>query len=114
MEYALLIYRREDGYDHLGDHEHEALMDEYDALAEDPRVLASAGLESVELATTVRDAGGHVLVTDGPFANTREVFAGYYVLKAEDLDEAIAFARLVPVLRLGGAVEVRPIFRRQR
>lgn len=114
MEYALLIYRREDGYDHLSPEQHDSLMAEYDRLAEDPCVTASAGLQPVDMATTVRDANGQVLVTDGPFANTKEVFAGYYVLEADDLDEALRFAQRIPVVRLGGAVEVRPIFRRQR
>jgi hypothetical protein len=52
------------------------------------------------------------LTTDGPFANTKEVFGGYYVFEAGDLDEAIELASRIPSARLGGSVEVRPLVER--
>lgn len=61
------------------------------------------------VATTVRVADGRALVTDGPFAETKDAIGGWFVLEAEDLDAAIAVAATVPAARLGGAVEVRPV-----
>ncbi len=62
-----------------------------------------------EDATTVRAAGGRPLVTDGPFVSTKEAIGGFFVIEADDLDEAIEIAARVPAARLGGAVEVRPV-----
>jgi hypothetical protein len=52
---------------------------------------------------------GETLITDGPFADTKEVFGGYYVLEADDLDAALEIAARLPAARLGGSVEVRPM-----
>jgi hypothetical protein len=71
--------------------------------------VASGHLQPVETATTVRVQDGQTLTTDGPFADTKEVFAGYYVYEAGDLDEAVQVASRVPAARIGGAVEVRPV-----
>ena len=79
---------------------------EYYAFRDDPRCLGGAHLQPIETATTVRDGG---LITDGPFADTKEVLGGYYVLDAADLDEALEFDHRIPAVRLGGAVEVRPL-----
>jgi hypothetical protein len=57
----------------------------------------------------VRVQDGQTLTTDGPFADTKEAFAGYYVYEAGDLDEAVQVASRVPAARIGGAVEVRPV-----
>ncbi len=75
------------------------------AVREDPRIVAGARLKPAELATTVREN----LVTDGPFANTKEVFGGYYIFEDDNLDAALEIANQLPVIRMGGAVEVRPI-----
>jgi hypothetical protein len=56
--------------------------------------------------------GGRTLTTDGPFADTKKVFGGYYVFEADDLDQAIALASRIPAARLEGAVEVRPLVER--
>ena len=109
MQYALLLYRRPDDYDGISDQEREALTREYYAILEDPRVMSGAGLQPVETATTVRVRDGRVLTTDGPFADTKEVFGGYYVVDADNLDQAIELAARVPAARLGGGVEVRPV-----
>ena len=78
-------------------------------LANDARCIASGQLQPVETATTVRVQDGRMLTTDGPYADTKEVFGGYYVFEADNLDEAIELAGRIPAARLGGAVEVRPL-----
>ena len=85
---------------------------EYVALAEDPRARGGAQLQPIETATTVRVQDGQTLTTDGPFADTKEVFVGYYVFEADNLDEAIELAARIPAARLGGAIEVRPLVER--
>jgi hypothetical protein len=66
-------------------------------------------LQPAETATTVRVQDGQSLITDGPFANTKEVFGGYYVFEVDDLDEVLEIAATVPAARMGGSVEVRAI-----
>jgi hypothetical protein len=107
MHYALLIYERPSEYVGLGDDERRAMTAEYAAIAEES--VGSAHLQPPSMATTVRVAGGDTLVTDGPFADTKDVFGGYYVIEAGDLDAAIAIAARVPAARLGGCVEIRPV-----
>jgi hypothetical protein len=89
--------------------ERETLTADYYALRKEPGILGGAGLQPVTTATTVRLADGQPLVTDGPFADTKEVFGGFYLLEADDLDQAIAMAAQVPALRIGGTIEVRPV-----
>ena len=67
-------------------------------------------MASAQTATTVRVSDGETLVTDGPFAEIKEAIGGYFFLEADDLDAAIAIAAQVPAARLGGAVEVRPLW----
>jgi hypothetical protein len=109
MKYALLIYSKPGSHEELSEDEYKATFAEYMALAEDPRCLDSAGLQPVETATTVRVQDGQALTTDGPFADTKEYFGGYYVLEADNLDQALEFAARIPAARLGGGVEVRPV-----
>ncbi len=113
MQYALLIYERPGSYDPLSESEREAVSGEYFAISEDDRVVGGAQLKPVETATTIRVEDGEMLVTDGPFANTKEVFGGYYILEADDLDAALAVGGRIPAARLGGSVEVRPLVERQ-
>jgi hypothetical protein len=109
MQYALMIYA-EPGYgEALPDEERDAVYAEFLALAEDTRTLAAARLHPAETATTVRVVGGRTLMTDGPFADTKEVLGGFALIEAANLDEAIELAARVPVTRYGGIVEVRPI-----
>jgi hypothetical protein len=109
MRYAVLIYERPGAYDPFTDEERRAVSAEYIDLARDPRVAGGARLQGVETATTVRVQDERALVTDGPFADTKEVFGGFYVLDADDLDAALEFAGRIPAARLGGSVEVRPL-----
>ena len=67
-----------------------------------------SGLQPSATATTVR-GGGEVVLTDGPFVETKEQLAGYYVVDCADLDEAIAWAKKVPAVVWGAAIEVRPV-----
>ena len=112
MKYALLIYDRPGTYDAMEAGELDAVMGEYAAIARDDAVVGGAQLQPVETATTIRVQDGETLTTDGPFAETKEVFGGYYVLEADDLDAAIEVAGRIPAARLGGSIEVRPIVER--
>ena len=109
MKYALLIYTTPGMVDHFSNGELEAMSSEYYALRDEPGCLTGGHLEDVGTATTVRVDDGRTLTTDGPFAETKEVFAGYYVFELDDLDAAIEIAARVPAARLGGSVEVRPL-----
>jgi hypothetical protein len=112
MKYALLIYDKPGAHGALPEDELKAAYAEYAALSEDSRCLGGHQLQPIETATTVRVDGGQTLTTDGPFADTKEVFGGYYVFEADDLDEAIDLAARIPSARIGGKVEVRPIVER--
>ena len=112
MRYALMIYADPGLAERLSEAEREAVRAEYLALGDDPRCVESGRLHPVETATSVRVAGGRTVVTDGPFADTKEVLGGFCLVEAADLDEVIELAAGIPAARLGGAVEVRPVVRR--
>jgi hypothetical protein len=105
----LLIYGNEQAWD---DAEREACYEESAQLAQDlhanGQYLAANPLLPVATATSVRVRGGKRLVTDGPFAETREQLGGYFLIDAKDLDEAIEIAARIPGGRVG-TVEVRPV-----
>jgi hypothetical protein len=109
MKFALLIYDKPGSHEALADDERETVYGEYFALARDARCAGGAQLQPVETATTVQVQDGRTLTTDGPFADTKEVFGGYYVFDVANLDEALELAGRIPSARLGGKVEVRPI-----
>jgi hypothetical protein len=109
MKYALLIFPKPGSHEALAPNEYGRVNAEYLARREDPRCLGGAHLQGGETATTLRHNPGEALITDGPFADTKEVLGGYYVLDASNLDEALEFAQQIPAVRLGGAVEVRPL-----
>jgi hypothetical protein len=109
VKYALLIYAKPDAHASLPDDERAAAMNEYAALNNEPFVVAGDGLQGPDTATTLRMQDGDTLVTDGPFANTKEFFGGFYVIDVDNLDRAIEVAHRIPALRVGGAVEVRPV-----
>lgn len=109
MKYALLIYPKPGSHEALSPDEYGPVNEEYLTLRKDPRCVGGAHLAPAETATTVRSGDHQPLITDGPFADTKEVLGGYYVLDASNLDEALEFAQLIPAVRLGGAVEVRPL-----
>jgi len=113
MKYALLIYVNPDSTNGSSDDERQAITAEYMAVRDDPGVVDGAELAPIDTATTVRVADGQTLTTDGPFADTKEVFGGYFVLEADNLDRAIELAGRIPAARMGGSVEVRPIAERR-
>ena len=107
MKYLCLVYLDEKRLDELPDED----CVEYDtAIRKSGHCLASEALESVQTATTVRVRNGKVSVTDGPFAETKEQLGGFYMVEAENLDEAIAIAAKIPSARIG-SIEVRPIMK---
>jgi hypothetical protein len=79
-------------------------------LIADGDFIAGGRLQGVETATTVQFDGGSTTLVDGPFAETKELFGGYYIIRADDLDGALAVARRVPFV--DGVVEVRPLLAR--
>jgi hypothetical protein len=109
MQYALLIYSKPGAAEALGDDERQAVHREYMDIKQAPGVVGGASLHPVETATTVRIQDGQMLVTDGPFADTKEIFGGFYLLEADDLDQATEIAARIPAIRLGGSVEIRPV-----
>ena len=105
MKYLCLVYLDERRLDELPDEDCVA----YDtAIRASGHCLASEALQSVTTATTVRVRAGRVSVTDGPFAETKEQLAGFYMIEARDIDEAIRLAAGIPPARVG-SIEVRPI-----
>ena len=109
MKYAMLIYPKPGTHEGLADEEAAALTAEYLSLRDDPRCLGGGHLQPGDTATTVRRGAAENLITDGPYADAKEVLGGYYVLDAPDLDAALEFAQRIPAVRLDGAVEVRPL-----
>ena len=105
MKYLCLVYGEEKKFDAMPDEECVAFDEE---LRSRGQCVASEALQPVETATTVRVRNGKVSVTDGPFAETKEQLAGFYLVDARDLNEAIQMASKVPPARVG-SVEVRPI-----
>jgi hypothetical protein len=109
MQYALMIYSDSGRYEALSDAEQAAVRSEFLALADDARCVSTAQLQSADTATSVRVAGGRTLITDGPFADTKEVLGGFWLVEAANLDEVLELAARIPAARLGGGVEVRPV-----
>ncbi len=109
MRYMLLIYLDEQA---LSEAEREECYGESAQLAQElnsnRQYLAANPLHPTSTATSVRVRDGRRLVTDGPFAETREQLGGYFLIDAEDLDEAIGIAARIPMARKG-TVEVRPV-----
>jgi hypothetical protein len=114
MQYMLLIYSNESmtEFDKLSEAEQKGILGEYYAISETPGVIGGDQLEPSSTATTVRVEDGQALTTDGPFATTKEVLGGYYLLEADDLDTALEIAARIPAARLGGTIEVRPVVAR--
>jgi hypothetical protein len=108
----LLIYDDPTVWQEMPDNDRNSMMGEYSGYNEGLRqagvFVEGAPLESTQTATTVRMRDGKQMITDGPFAETREALGGYYVLECETLDDALAHAGRCPSARFG-SIEVRPI-----
>ncbi|HVO89349.1 MAG TPA: YciI family protein [Casimicrobiaceae bacterium] len=105
MKYLCLVYMDEQLLAEVADRECKSFSDE---LQGSGRRIAAEALQSVHTATTVRVRNGKVSVTDGPFAETKEQLAGFYLVDAKDLNEAIVIASKIPPARVG-SIEVRPV-----
>jgi len=114
MQYALLIYSdtAQDAFSQLSEEEQQGILGEYYAISEAAGTIGGEQLQPAETATTVRVENGQTLTTDGPFADTKEVLGGFYLVEADSLDGALEVAGRIPAARLGGSVEVRPIVER--
>jgi hypothetical protein len=109
MKYMLLVYLDEQA---LTEEEREHCYVESAQLARDlnetGKYLSASPLHPVATATSVRVRNGRRLITDGPFAETREQLGGYYLIDAQDLDEAMSIAERIPVAKVG-TIEIRPV-----
>lgn len=109
MKYLCLVYSDERLLHSSPDSPEDAECMAYaESVQGSGRMLAAEALQPVQTATTVRMRGGKLSITDGPFAETKEQLAGFYLIEAKDLNDAIQVAGNIPAARVG-SVEVRPI-----
>jgi hypothetical protein len=110
MRYLLLIYTNEAEEVDATPEQQEAVMAEYNAFGEfaKDQIIAGEALQPTTTASTVRMREGEMLISDGPFAETKEQLGGYYLVNCANLDEAIAVAAKIPGAK-HGSIEVRPI-----
>lgn len=114
MRYMFMIYSKETDVP-LPSEEAETVKSAHWAVMQEAKqkgvLLAVEGLKPTATATTVRMNNGSALTTDGPFAETKEQLAGYYILECSDLDEAIEWAKRIPSCCKGGGgcIEIRPV-----
>jgi len=112
MKYLLLLYTDKRVYEERSAEDNARLFDEYMAYSRrihrSGNYIAGEGLEHASTAKTVRRRDGKTLTTDGPFAETRELLGGFYLVEAKDLGEAIELASGIPAARTG-KIEVRPV-----
>jgi hypothetical protein len=115
MNYLMLIYTKEEARAAMSQEEAERIKAQHWAVIDESTKLGIlkgvSPLHPTSTATTVRVHGGKVITTDGPFAETKEQLAGYYILDCNDLDEAIAWAARIPTSCGGseGCIEIRPV-----
>jgi hypothetical protein len=113
MQYLLMCCFDEDRWQGIPEQDRDGIMRDYGAWLRDidgsHQHLASARLRPTSTATTIRVKDGRTMITDGPFAETKEQFGGYHLVECKDLDEAISIAMRIPTLPFGGTVEVRPV-----
>lgn len=112
MKYLCLVYYEEKIIDAMSPQEWESLNRECvscgEGLRESGHFLGGNALQPINTATTLRVRDGKPRITDGPFAETKEQLAGFYLLEAKDLNEAIQLAGKIPPARLG-SIEIRPV-----
>jgi hypothetical protein len=112
MRYLCLVYHEEESIDAMPDKDYNAIIDDVLEYREELRAsghyIASSPLQPVATATTLRVRNGKLVITDGPFAETKEQLGGFYLIEAADLNEAIRLAARMPPARIG-SIEVRPL-----
>lgn len=112
MQYMLLIYAAENAGPEYGTPEFDAYMKAYITFTEETKTngvfVAGDALQAIDTATTLTVRDNKTSTTDGPFAETREVLGGYYILDCKDLDEALSYAAEIPSAA-HGSIEVRPV-----
>ena len=112
MKYLLLIYNNEQSWNAITEGERQQIYGEYRKLREEllstGQFVTGSQLQPISTATSVRIRDGKELVTDGPFAETHEQLAGYFLVEAQNLDEATGIAARIPSAKMG-TVEVRPL-----
>jgi hypothetical protein len=112
MKYLCLAYEAEETFTSMSSTEWEALREEtlayVDSLQKSGRLILTNALQSARTASMVRVRSGEVLITDGPFAETREQIGGFFLIEAKDKNEAIQIASKWPGARFGN-IEVRPV-----
>jgi hypothetical protein len=112
MQYVMLIYQGEKWPTVPNDEKNRVHADcgaWHEELVRSGHTRGAFGLQPVSTATTVRAANGKPMLTDGPFAETKEVLGGFEIVECRDLDEALAIAKRFPARRAGCSVEVRPL-----
>jgi hypothetical protein len=113
MRYLLLCCFDEERWEAIPDSQRDQIMQDYgelmQSLDKSGHYLAGAKLPSSSAATTVRSKEGKLVVTDGPFAETKEQLGGYHLIECKDLGEAISIAKRIPTIPFGGTVEVRQL-----
>ena len=118
MRYMFLVYSREIDLAQVPPQEMEEIKRRHRAVQEEARqkgiLIGAEPLQPTSTATTVRTEVGRPLIIDGPFAETKEQLAGYYILECRDLDEAIEWAAKIPTACQGGSgsIEIRPFLQR--
>jgi hypothetical protein len=109
MKYALLIYDDPAQWTDISDEQMKSIYGEYMAVSELPNTTGGSQLQAAETARSVRVKDGKSIVSDGPFAETKEVLGGFYLIDADSSEEAEEIAARIPSARMGGTVEVRPV-----
>jgi hypothetical protein len=109
LRYALLIYGDIETRDRTSEEQRARMNAGVAAIVARPNVTGYLRLQEVELATTIRKEQAKSLITDGPFLDSKDFLGGFIVVEAENLDGALAVAGELQELRLGGAIEIRPV-----
>jgi hypothetical protein len=112
MQYALLIYDDPKSWEDVTPEQMESIYGEYMAVSQLSATTGGAQLQPSGTARSVRVKNGSPVVTDGPFAETKEILGGFYLVEAGSAAEAEEIAARIPSARMGGTVEVRPLVER--
>ncbi|HEU5216616.1 MAG TPA: YciI family protein [Gaiellaceae bacterium] len=112
MQYMLLIYNDPESWVSMSEEQQGAIFGEYGSFTEElqssGKMVGGDALQPIATATSVRVRDGETLTTDGPFAETKEVLGGYYLIDVDSLDEALEWGAKVPGAKYG-TIEVRPV-----